>query len=318
MTPSHASTEPKRPSAASIEQLLAGRWWYHKMELGGGQRTPGKYGDNLIPVAHLLRHVDLAGQRCLDIGVMDAKMSFLMESLGGNVVAADGLARDTVPDLIEAFGSTVRYRTGIVVETIPDLLASEGTFDFVLCAGVAYHVFSPFDLIANVRALLRTGGLAIFETAALPDDEHLTMVLNRGDHYNEYTTLWIPSTACFRYMLRFLSMRILGESRVSTGHHVVRHAWLVQADKPSVLATESSDPWLTTLLGRQAPGLSHEHLGKQLDHEYLEGLPQSTITATPVTENRFFNLDEPSSYQAESELLSRGTPAWRLVGSAQS
>jgi 2-polyprenyl-3-methyl-5-hydroxy-6-metoxy-1,4-benzoquinol methylase len=217
------------PDPDTLDEILQAHWWYHQMRLTHGRSTPGKYGENLIPVARLLRHVALDGMTCLDVGAMDGKMSFLLERLGGRVLAVDGVGKGTTPALIEAYDSTVRYRTGVIVETLPDLLRTEGLFDFVLCAGVAYHVYSPFDLIANVRGLLRNGGLAVFETASIQDETNLYMSLNRGNHYDEHTTLWIPSTACFRYMLRFCSMRVLGESQwLANDSHVVRHAWLVR------------------------------------------------------------------------------------------
>jgi len=316
MTRTHAVqavAEAAGPSPDNLDRIIAANWWYHQMALTHGRSTPGRYGDNLIPVARLLRHVALDGMKCLDIGAMDGKMSFLMERLGGSVLSADGVGKATVPALIDAYGSTVRYRTGVILESLPDVLATEGLFDFVLCSGVAYHVYSPFDLFAHVRALLRNGGMALFETAALPDDTNLFMALNRGDHYNEHTTLWIPSTACVRYMLRFLSMRILGESQWSTGHHVVRHAWLVEADKPSTLATETDDPWLQTLLGGKAPGWSNEYLKPQLDHARFTARPQSRITATPVPATAPIRSDAPDTYADERALLATGTPAWRLL-----
>lgn len=302
------------PSPQALDAILSSHWWYHQMQLTDGRATPGRYGDNLIPVAALLQHVDFHGMRCLDIGAMDGKMSFLMERLGGHPLAVDGVGKATVPALIEAYGSSVRYRSGVILERLPELAASEGLFDFVLCSGVAYHVYSPLDLIANVRALLKTGGMALFETAALPDDEQMHMALNRGQHYQEYTTLWIPTTACFRYMLRFFAMRVLGESQLRTGdYHVVRHAWLVQADRPSVLTQETGDPWLQTLLGGRAPGWSHEYLKPQLDLATFEGRRQSRISASSVAESRVFRLEEPDGHAAERALLATGTPAWRVL-----
>jgi 2-polyprenyl-3-methyl-5-hydroxy-6-metoxy-1,4-benzoquinol methylase len=309
-----AAVDVAGPGPDALDRLLAAHWWYHQMALTHGRSTPGTFGDNLIPVARLLRHVTLRGMACLDIGTMDGKMAFLLERLGGRVLAVDGVAKGTVPALVKAFASSVRYRSGVIVETLPDVLASEGLFDFVLCSGVAYHVYSPFDLIAHVRALLRNGGMAIVETAAIPDEERLFMSLNRGDSYKEHTTLWIPTTACFRHMLRFMSLRVLGESQLhADDRRVVRHAWLVQADKPSTLATEAADPWLATLLGGLAPGSSHEYLKPQLDHARFESRPQSRITATPVPELPPMLMDEPHTYAPELALLAEGTPAWRLL-----
>ena len=313
----HAVLDTTDPGPEALDRLLADHWWYHQMDLTHGRSTPGKYGENLIPVARLLRHVALDGMTCLDIGAMDGKMSFLMERLGGHVLAVDGVGKGTIPALIEAYGSSVRYRTGVIVETLPDVLASEGLFDFVLCSGVAYHVYSPFDLLANVRALLKNGGMAIFETAAIADDKSLYMSLNHGDHYDEYTTLWIPSTACFRYMLRFLSMRVLGESQWrANDYHVVRHAWLVRADRPGTLAAETDDRWLKTLLSASAPGWSHEYLKPQLDHARFDSRPDSRITATPVPSTPPIRRGDVDTYHAELSLLATGTPAWRSVRAA--
>ena len=36
-----------------LADLLRDHWWYHRMDLGGDQVTPGRYGDNLIPVLYL-------------------------------------------------------------------------------------------------------------------------------------------------------------------------------------------------------------------------------------------------------------------------
>lgn len=310
----HSPLSPVPPTPEALDHIIANNWWYHQMNLDHGRKTHGRYGDNLIPVAYLLQHVNLRGAKCLDIGAMDGKMSFLMERLGGDTLAVDGVGKTTTPALIEAYQSSVRYRTGIVLEKLPEVGASEGLFDFVLCSGVAYHVYSPFDLIANVRGLLKNGGMALFETAAMPDDSNHFMTLNRGDLYSEYTTLWIPSTACFRYMLRFLSMRVLGESQLQTnGYPVVRHTWLVQAEKPSTLVQETPEPWLATLLGKQAPGWSHEYLKPQFDHELFESRPQSVVSAAPIAENRVFKLEEPESYADQAAFLAQGTPAWRTV-----
>ncbi len=309
--------ETVQPTPETLDRILAENWWYHQMDLGQGRATHGRYGENLIPVAYLLEHVNLAGAKCLDIGAMDGKMSFLMERLGGQVLAVDGVGKTTTPALIGAFDSTVRYRSGVILERLPEVATAEGLFDFALCSGVAYHVYSPFDLIANVRGLLKNKGMALFETAAVPDDTNLFMTLNRGDHYNEHTTLWLPSTACFRYMLRFLSMRVLGECQLQThGFPIVRHTWLVQAEKPSVLESETDDPWLATLLGRRAPGWSHEYLKPQFDHDVFESRPESTISAAPIAERGLFRLEEPDGYARQSAFLRQGTPAWRMLKTA--
>ncbi len=313
--PAGAGTPPPQPSQDQLRRIVEEHWWYHRMNLGLGVRTPGQHGDNLLPIAALLAHVPLDGTKCVDIGTMDGKMSFLMERRGASdVLAVDGVAKGTVPALAAAFGSAVRYRSGYVVERLPVLAEEEGLFDVVLCSGVAYHVYSPFDLVANVRGLLRNGGVAVFETAAIHDDTNRHMSLNHGDHYREYTTLWIPTTACFRYMMEFMAFEVLGEAELRTGdYHVVRAAWVARAARPSLLARKTADPWLSALLGRQAPGWSHEYLKPQFDHDRFESAPESCVPRFEVPPRQEFRLEVPSGYEAPAALLEDATPAWRLA-----
>lgn len=286
-------------------------WWYHTMDLGYGLSTPGHHGDNLVPVAGLMKNIDFNGLYCLDTGTMDGKMAFLMEKLGAQVIAVDVLKRDTVGALIDNFGSKVRYEHGIRERDFPQVRERFGLFDFVLCSGILYHVYSPFDLIIETRKLVKNGGCVIFESACLPDEAALTMTLNHGDIYDEYTTIWLPSIACLRYMIKYSGFKILAEATINYPSGVPRHSVLAQALKPSELKLHySDDQWLKTLYSGEAPGLSHFYLLPQFDLEFFETRETTTVNVREFSNKRMvYELDKKDSYVEEQKFLSIGTPS---------
>jgi len=282
-------------------------WWYHTMNLGSGISTPGQYGNNLIPVANLIPHLNFHGALCLDIGTMDGKMAFLLEKLGGIVTTVDVFRRETVVDLIDAFSSSVTYVPGIRDSNLPSLRARCGYFDFVLCAGVLYHVFSPIDLISNVRKVIKNSGYAIFESACIDNDRKSYIELNWGDYYNEHTSIWIPTTQCLRRMLQYFGFEIIGESMLK--EKVPRYAVLCKALEPSTVCGKTDDPWLAALLGKNTPGISSEYLLPQLDVDQFNAAPQSDIEYIQSSKKRIeFSLRKQHTYRAELALLEKATP----------
>ncbi len=283
-------------------------WWYHSMNLGQGITTPGRYGNNLVPVASLLEHVNLNGTACLDIGTMDGKMAFLMEKLGGNVVTVDVFARPTVTDLIDTFSSSVSYMTGIRDSNLEDVKEKFGHFDFVLCAGVLYHIFSPFDMIANIRKVVKNNGLVIIESACLKDEKKSYMQLNWGDLYDESTSVWVPTIACLKKMLLFFGFEILGDAIMR--EKIPRYAVLCKASSPSLAGQKTDDRWLKALLLRQNPGKSADYLLPQLDIDAFEAIPISDIeTVSTRIKRKSWISKLPSTFSKESAFLERGTPA---------
>ncbi len=127
-------------------------------EFGPRIAGSGKYGENLVTVAKLMKHIDFRGLRRLDLGTVCGKMAFLMEKLGADVTAADTVPRSELPKLIEMFGSEVQARFGIFYQNLPEVRRDEGPFDFILCSGVLYHIHSLLDCIFHVRAAVERDG----------------------------------------------------------------------------------------------------------------------------------------------------------------
>ena len=64
-----ASLSEHRTTAAIKDETL-NQWWYYSIEIEPGRFTPGQNFNSVSVVRDLLRGVDVAGRRCLDIGSM--------------------------------------------------------------------------------------------------------------------------------------------------------------------------------------------------------------------------------------------------------
>jgi len=139
--------------AAELRQAVAGRTWFHTIDLGNGVRTPG-HKDTAAEWEHL--HLpDLAGRSVLDVGAYDGFFSFEAERRGAaRVVASDHWvwnwpgsdARGNFELAWRTLGSRVQTRDIPVEEISPDTLGA--TFDVVLFLGVLYHAPRPSGLPA--------------------------------------------------------------------------------------------------------------------------------------------------------------------------
>lgn len=248
-------------SDARMPSWVSDHQWYHEIDLGNGiVINAGKGQPNLIPVLALLNKLELKGRACLDIGTWDGKMAFEMERRGAaRVVAVDFFDRETFRLLHEYFNSEVEYIPGVHVDNLVEILAGKGPFDFILFSGVLYHVFNPLLALANVRCLMKPGGLAVVETACLDRDDVAMHFNQDGRFYRDLTTFWVMSVQCFRYLLGLCCFRPLQEDTLippAWGRAgVVRHAILARAVKPSEIV--EVDNWLyrNTWKGQKDPGM---------------------------------------------------------------
>jgi SAM-dependent methyltransferase len=145
--------------------------WYHSIEVAPGLSTPGI--GSLVPLVEHLRSVvrglDLAGKRVLDVGTRDGALAFEAERAGARqVIGIDNdLSRGAVEVLIPHFGSAVEMREINLLDLTPDRF---GQFDVVLCCGVLYHLRYPFWGLRAVGSVVVNGGLLVLETGLLVDD----------------------------------------------------------------------------------------------------------------------------------------------------
>ncbi len=157
-------------TAAELREQVAGRQWYHTLELAPGVRTPGWF--DLRETAAALLPASLAGRRCLDVGTFDGFWAFEMERRGAaEVIAIDILdprrwdwpanSADEVVAALgerkrggagfelarEALGSAVERRELSVYDLDPDEI---GSFDFVYVGSLLLHLRDPVRALAAV------------------------------------------------------------------------------------------------------------------------------------------------------------------------
>lgn len=137
-----------------VEQIT----WYHRIDLGDGVVTPGKYDPR--PVLHRIGlPADLTGRSVLDVGAYDGFFSFEAERRGADrVVATDwyewggpgGGSQRGFEVARRALSSHVQDVEVDVPDLSPDRL---GTFDLVLFLGVLYHLRDPVSALERVAAM---------------------------------------------------------------------------------------------------------------------------------------------------------------------
>src|SRR5207302_9611567 len=93
-------TAIQRPALQHNETFKS--WWYYNIELAPGFITNGQSHKNIVPLRLLLRGVDLAGVRALDIGAMEGLMSVLVCRRGArDVIAFDRMANVVKSELVK-------------------------------------------------------------------------------------------------------------------------------------------------------------------------------------------------------------------------
>ncbi len=197
----------ERMTRAEIIERMNSMTWYHKIELAPGLVTPGQPWEVLWdPMLAYHRTIDFRGKRVLEIGCWDGYWSFEAEKLGAaDVWATDDISQrrtipPTVPFAIECLGSRIRHRTDVSVYAVDESFREE--FDIVIFYGVLYHLRYPVLALAQLRKVLRTGGLLLLETASLMDTDEPVMRWGHEHIYAMDGSTWnAPSPACLRFLL---------------------------------------------------------------------------------------------------------------------
>ena len=197
--------------------------WFHAIDFGDCQ-SPGRsvpasaHNKTLFGIMDMLRHVDLTGLDCIDIGTVDGLVAFNMASRGAKrVIATDIPRRETFSAARELLGLDVELFDRTTFETIFDQV-DEHSFDVVVCSGVMYHMLNPFDCILRSRRLLRRNGLLLFQTWHHANDEQATLDFNPvSGRLNKSHVFWVPSRSAVTGMLALGGFQLLAV-RTGTKH----------------------------------------------------------------------------------------------------
>jgi 2-polyprenyl-3-methyl-5-hydroxy-6-metoxy-1,4-benzoquinol methylase len=200
------------------EESAFKRPWYYRLELAPDLHTDGPPRWSVAQTRALLRRVDIesggddgSGARCLDVGIQEGLVTFLLERRGASeIVGYDRVLRTDRIDLAQrALGGSFDLVGGMKLQDLPRALAEQGRrpFDVVVFSGVLYHMFDPLGGLSAVRGLVRDGGICLVETAAAFSESD-AMYFNSAGRFAPHA-LWLVTPPCLDYLLRFLRLEPL-------------------------------------------------------------------------------------------------------------
>jgi 2-polyprenyl-3-methyl-5-hydroxy-6-metoxy-1,4-benzoquinol methylase len=147
--------------------------WGHDHDFGDFQLQGAMGSRHIRHIAELIDRfeaipLDLTGCRCLDIGCWTGGCSLLMSAMGAEVVAVDEVRKYTecLALLAQAFSLD---NLSVDCRSLYDLDGPgyDDRFDYVLLAGVLYHVTDPVVALRIVFNCLKDGGRCLIETTGI-------------------------------------------------------------------------------------------------------------------------------------------------------
>lgn len=172
---------------------LASRWWDPESEFRPLHEI------NPLRLDWIREHVDLDGQRALDVGCGGGILAESLATSGAQVTGidmAEGPLAVARLHQIES-GAEVEYLHATAEELA---MQRAGQYDIVTCLEMLEHVPSPPQVIASVTELVRPGGHVFFSTInrnpksflfAIVGAEYILRLLPAGTH--EYQKFIRPS-----------------------------------------------------------------------------------------------------------------------------
>jgi tRNA (mo5U34)-methyltransferase len=140
-------------------------------------------------------HVNLKGQRVLDIGSGNGYFGMQMLEAGAQFVAGIDPTLVFVMQWLACrhfSGDLPNYVLPLGIEELPD---TPGVTDCVFSMGVLYHRKSPAEHLEQIYSLLAAGGTMVLETLVLPRGSEEDLLVP-GERYARMRNVWaIPGTS---------------------------------------------------------------------------------------------------------------------------
>lgn len=218
----------KLPPAALHRLAQEIRWW-HSVPLGEGLSTKG-IKPNVSELEQWKFPADLTGKTVLDIGCNDGGFSIAALQRGAReVLSIDALKTPGMAFLLEHEVHPLRFREMDLFS--PEFLELPA-FDFVIFAGVLYHLHDPMEALKRVKRV--TGGMALIETHIDERIPHIPSMCfyENAELNNDPSNWWGPNRLCLEAMMRAVGFKILNlashyvDQRIKMGRaaYYVTHA----------------------------------------------------------------------------------------------
>lgn len=177
--------------------------WFHSVDLGDGYFTHGlKTKEQMTQEAEQWQFPpDLTGKTVLDIGCADGAFSVLALRHGAkSVLAIDEQMTGGLRFLLDAKAFPFEFQN---ISLFSDQFLTLPAFDFVIFAGVLYHLQDPVAALKRVRRV--TGEKALLEThinASLGESSPYLVFYENAELNNDPTNWVGPNMPCLEAMIR--------------------------------------------------------------------------------------------------------------------
>jgi tRNA (mo5U34)-methyltransferase len=139
-------------------------------------------------------HIDLQGQRVLDIGSGNGYFGLRMLGVGAKYVVGIDPTLVFVMQWLACrhfSGAVQNYVLPLGIEDLPDIPAE---MDTVFSMGVLYHRKDPVHHLQRIRSLLKKGGTTVLETLVLPKGREEGLLVPE-ERYARMRNVWaVPGT----------------------------------------------------------------------------------------------------------------------------
>ncbi|MCC7361331.1 MAG: methyltransferase domain-containing protein [Anaerolineales bacterium] len=228
MNPDH----PAAMTPARVERLarIARQRWWHTLDLGGGDVTPGERDLRHLP-ARMPWPGSLAGKRCLDVGTADGFWAFEMERRGAAEVAVidvPDVAQDHRPGwpppgrdpaaerrpgeafqvAAEALNSKAWFQLLNVYDLRPELV---GWFDVVFVGYLLPQLRDPLRALAAVRSVCRGSVIVLDQVLFWQSLFNWSPVAYVG-HRRQAQDWWFFNAAGLRRVVELAGFQVAGDS----------------------------------------------------------------------------------------------------------
>jgi len=289
--------------------------FYYTMELGDGEVVEGAW-DLRGGERSYLGHVDVDGQRVLELGPATGHLSFFMERQGADIVAFDlapGMAADIVPQeghdleahrrLSLVYAERVRNswwyghrklgsRCRAVYGDIYQLPGDLRRFDISTFGAILMHLSKPFFALQQAAALTDKAIVVTDSIPSLPAHPDATACEFAPVDTTKSVVVWWQLTP--GAIIRML--RVLGFLEFSVHYHVQRHHTHHELDRPAAASL------LYTVVAER-----HEGWAPRLERTESE-------RDTELEVRRAWSRDAATVEQAQAELSAlRSSVSWRLT-----